>query len=58
MNTESIEKFLKILNFTTTYAILMKLSFGISWSVSHRVYKGVNKKNSQNEPKNQFFGPI
>ena len=54
MDTESIQKTLKILNFTTTYAIPMKLTIDIylnkvfhlakSWDVSHRVYKDVNKK--------------
>ena len=55
MDTESIQKTLKILNFTTTYAILMKLTTDIyiyiylnkvfhlakSWGVFHRVYKDV-----------------
>ena len=47
MDTESIQQILKIFNFTTTYAILMKLTTDIylnkvfhlakSWNVSHRV---------------------
>ena len=50
MDTEAIKKTLRILNFTTAYAILIKLTTDIylnkvfhlakSWSVSHRVYKG------------------
>ena len=53
METESIQKTLKIFNFTTTYAILMKLTTDIylnklfhlakSWCLSHREYKDVNK---------------
>ena len=53
MDTESIQKTWKILNFTTAYAILMKLTTDIyiylnkvfhlvkSWGVFHRVYKDV-----------------
>ena len=57
MDAESIQKTLKIFNFTTTYPILMKLATYIlirsfHWQnlgdVPHRVYKGVNKKNFQN----------
>ena len=54
MDTESIQKTLKISNFTTTNAILMKRTIDIypnkvfhlakSWIVSQRVYKGVKKK--------------
>ena len=54
MDTESWQKTLKIFNFTTTYAILMKLTTDIylnkvfhlakSCGVSHRVHEGVNKK--------------
>ena len=64
MYAVSIQKTLKTLNFTTTYAILMKLTTDIylnkvfhlaeSWGVS----SGHKQKNSQNESKNQFFGPI
>ena len=53
METESIQKALKIFNFTTTYAILMKLTRDIylnkffhlakSWCLFHREYKDVNK---------------
>ena len=54
MDTESIQKTLKISNFTTTNAIMIKRTIDIypnkvfhlakSWIVSQRVYKGVKKK--------------
>ena len=44
---QSLQKTFDIFNFTSTYAILMKLT-------TDRVYEGINKKNSQNEPKNNF----
>ena len=59
------KKNLKILNFVTTYAILMKLTADIHLNkvfhfaefqgVSHREYKGANKKNYQNKPKIIFL---
>ena len=68
MDTESIQKTLNILNFTTTYAILMKLTSDIyrnkvfhlakSWDVPHKVYKGINKKPLKMSQKINFFCPI
>ena len=50
MDVQSIQKTLKIFNFTTTFAILMKLATDIylnklflvakSWRVIHMAYKG------------------
>ena len=57
MDTESTQKFLKIFNVTTTYAIVMKLITDIyhnnvihlvkSWGLSPRMYKVVIKKLSK-----------
>ena len=54
LNAESIQKFLKTFDFTTTYIILMNLTTYIylhkifelakSWGVFHKVYEGMNKK--------------
>ena len=65
MNAESTQKALKILNFTTTYTIMMKLTADIylnkvfhlakSWDVIYKVSEGINKKISQNEPKKSVF---
>ena len=53
MDAETIQKFLKIYNFATTNAFLMKVTtnvylkkmfhFAKSWGVTHRVPEGVNK---------------
>ena len=65
MAADSIQKTLKIFNFTTTNAILVKLTADIypnkvfhlpkCWGVTHRVQEGMNKKTYQSEPKNQLF---
>ena len=65
MDTESIQKTLKISNFTTTNAIMIKRTIDIypnkvfhlakSWIVSQRVHKGVKKKNTQNKPENHLL---
>ena len=54
MDAESMQKNLNIFNYTTTNAIVMKLSANIylnkvfhlpkSWDVTHRVKEGINKK--------------
>ena len=68
MNAQSTQKALKILNFTTTYTIMMKLNADIylnkvfhlakSRGVIYKVSEGINKKISQNEPKKSVFGVI
>ena len=67
MDTESIQETLKIFDFTTAYAMLMRLTTDMylnkffplakSWSLSHKMYESVNKK-SLSDPKNQVLGPI
>ena len=54
MDAESIRKHLKVFNFTTTYAILKKLTTNTflnkffhmarSWDVTHKVSDSVNRK--------------
>ena len=67
MDTESIQETLKIFDFTTAYAMLMRLTTDMylnkffplakSWGLSHKMYESVNKK-SLSDPKNQVLGPI
>ena len=67
MDTESIQETLKIFDFTTAYAMLMRLITDMylnkffplakSWGLSHKMYESVNKK-SLSDPKNQVLGPI
>ena len=68
IDPESMNQYEKLFNFTTTYAILIKLTADIylnkifclekSWGVTHRVQESVNKKTAQKDPKNQFFDTI
>ena len=59
MDTESIQKTLTFLNFTTAYAILMKLTTDIYLNkVFHLTNSRGVSHSVQNEQKNQFFGPI
>ena len=65
LDTESIQKALQILTFVTTYAILMKRTADIHLNkvfhlaefcgVSHREYKGANKKMIKMSQKSIFW---
>ena len=65
MDAESTQETLKIFNFTTTYAILIKLTKNIylnklfhlakSWGVIHRVQEGLKKKTHKMRQKNPVF---
>ena len=59
MDTESVQKTLTFFNFTTAYAILMKLTTD---TYLNKVFHLTNSRGVshcvQNEQKNQFFGPI
>ena len=65
MDSEVIEKTMKNFNFTTTNAILIKLTTNMylnkvfhlakSWGVTHRVCDSVNKKPLKMSQKNLFL---
>ena len=65
MDSEVIEKTMKNFNFTTTNAILIKLTTNMylnkvfhlakSWGVTHRVCDSVNKKPLKMSRKNLFL---
>ena len=65
MDSEVIEKTIKNFNFTTTNAILIKLTTNMylnkvfhlakSWGVTHRVCDSVNKKPLKMSQKNLFL---
>ena len=61
MDTESIQKALKIFNVTTTYVYIYldkAVHLVKSWGVSHRVCKVLSKKTLKMSKKIKFFRPF